>query len=164
MNKYSNNVMARQLLLTVAAHAAPLPATPERGVRRITEWLATKGIHAPELVIENGSGLSRTERIAPHTLGRMLVGAYRSALMPEFLSSLPLVGLDGTMRNRLRNNRIAGQAHVKTGSLDDVRAIAGYVLAASGKRYAVVSFINHPNPAGGPVVHDALLQWIYEYG
>ena len=164
INKYSNNVMARQLLLTVAGNALKRPGTPQRGALVIAGWLAEKGIAAPELVVENGSGLSRNERISAQTMARMLVAAYRSPVMPEFISSLPLVGYDGTMRNRLKGRGVAGNAHIKTGRLEDVRAVAGYVLAASGKRYAVVCIINHRNADRGLEAQDALLQWVYERG
>lgn len=164
INKFSNNVMARQVLLTIAAYKGTPPANAAAGAQAVRQWLASKGIAAPELVLENGSGLSRAERIAPRTLGRMLVAAFQSPLMPEFMASMPLAGLDGTMRGRMWNKGVAGSAHIKTGSLKDVRAIAGYVLAASGKRYAVVGIINHANAAAGAGVHDALLQWIYEKG
>lgn len=164
INKHSNNVMARQLLLTIAHQALQLPATSERGAAVVRMWLAKKGIDAPDLHIENGSGLSRTERISAVTLGRLLVGAYRSPTMPEFMSSLPLVGYDGTMRRRLNGNGVAGQAHIKTGSLDEVRAIAGYVLAASGKRYAVVCIVNHANARRASEAQDALLQWVHANG
>ncbi len=164
INKYSNNVMARQLLLTLASDVLKLPATPERGARVIKAWLTAKGIDASQLVIENGSGLSRTERISAEAMGRMLVAAFQSPVMPELMSALPLVGYDGTMRKRLLTQTVAGRAHIKTGSLNDVRAVAGYVLAASGKRYAVVCIINHINASGGQAAHDALLQWIYENG
>jgi serine-type D-Ala-D-Ala carboxypeptidase/endopeptidase (penicillin-binding protein 4) len=164
INKYSNNVMARQLLLTLAAGPAQTAATTERGALAIRTWLAVKGIAASDLVIENGSGLSRSERISAGTLGRVLLAAYRSPLMPEFLSSLPLVGYDGTMRNRLKSNGVAGHAHIKTGTLKEVRAMAGYVLAASGRRYVVVCLINHPNAVRGQEAQDLLLQWVYERG
>ncbi|MFC5472692.1 D-alanyl-D-alanine carboxypeptidase/D-alanyl-D-alanine-endopeptidase [Paraherbaspirillum soli] len=164
INKYSNNVMARQLLLTIAADILKLPATPERGARAVQSWLANKGIDATGLVIENGSGLSRSERISALTMGRMMAAAFQSPTMPEFVSSMPLVGYDGTMRKRLKSQTVAGQAHVKTGTLNDVRAIAGYVLAASGKYYAVVCLINHANAPRGQAAQDALLQWVYENG
>ncbi len=164
INKYSNNVMARQLLLTIAAETGNLPATPERGANVVRGWLNHKGIDTTKLVIENGSGLSRIEQVSVETMGRMLVAAYQSPIMPELMSSLPVVGLDGTMRKRLVTDAIAGSAHIKTGSLDDVRAIAGYVLAASGKRYAVVCIINDLHAAGGRTAQDALLQWVYENG
>nr|WP_231879314.1 D-alanyl-D-alanine carboxypeptidase/D-alanyl-D-alanine-endopeptidase [Collimonas arenae] len=164
INKYSNNVMARQVLLTIAADILKLPATPERGARAIQSWLAGKGIDATGLVIENGSGLSRNERVSAKTMGRMMTAAFQSPTMPEFVSSMPLVGYDGTMRKRLKDQGVAGQAHVKTGTLNDVRAIAGYVLAASGKYYAVVCLINDPNAARGQAAQDGLLQWVYENG
>lgn len=164
INKFSNNVMARQLLLTLSYHVTKLPANTERGAAVVRAWLAAKGIDAPELSIENGSGLSRTERIAPITMGRLLAATFRSSTMPEFIASLPLVGLDGTMRQRLTTQAVAGKAHVKTGLLNEVRAIAGYVLAASGKRYVVVCMINHPNALLGNEAQDALLQWVYERG
>ncbi|MFC3107797.1 D-alanyl-D-alanine carboxypeptidase/D-alanyl-D-alanine-endopeptidase [Undibacterium arcticum] len=164
INKYSNNVMARQLLLTLASGQPQLPATSERAAQVIRTWLADKHIDAPDLVIENGSGLSRTERIAAGTMGRMLVAAFRGPTMPEFMSSLPLVGYDGTMRRRLKDQGVAGYAHIKTGTLREVRALAGYVLAASGRRYVVVNLINHANAARGQEAQDLLLEWIYEHG
>jgi D-alanyl-D-alanine carboxypeptidase/D-alanyl-D-alanine-endopeptidase (penicillin-binding protein 4) len=164
INKYSNNVMARQLLLTMAADILKLPANPERGARVIKSWLARKGIEANELVIENGSGLSRVERISANTMGRMLTAAFQAPTMPEFISSLPLVGYDGTMRQRLKTRSVAGNAHIKTGSLNEVRAVAGYVLAASGKRYAVVCIVNHRNAPAAQEAQDAFLQWVYEQG
>ena len=164
INKFSNNVMARQVLLSIAQRETGLPADPVQGAAAVRAWLRGKGIDANELVIDNGSGLSRGERISARMLARMLVAAYRAPLMPEFIASLPLVGLDGTMRRRLLDQPVAGRAHIKTGRLDDVRAIAGYVLAASGRRYAVVCLINHANVERAGEVQDALLQWIYERG
>jgi len=162
INKYSNNVMARQVLLSLAAQGTTAPANHFRGAQIIKTWLEEKGISAPELVIENGSGLSRSERIAPRTMGQMLISAYQSPLMPEFMSSMPLVGFDGTMRRRLTSASIAGKAHIKTGRIDQVRSIAGYVFAASGKRYAVVCIVNHPNADASQAAQDAMLQWVYE--
>lgn len=164
INKFSNNVMARQLLLTIANQALPLPASPERGAAMVKLWLARKGIDAPELRIENGAGLSRLERISAITMGQLLEAAFRAPLMPEFIASMPLAGFDGTMRQRVRTQGVAGNAHIKTGTLVDVRAMAGYVLAASGRRYVVASIINHPNAVRGQEAHDMLLQWVYEHG
>lgn len=162
VNKFSNNVMARHLLLTMAAQLRGVPGTVQAGNEVVSGWLGTRGIPAPGLVLENGSGLSRNERISPRTLARLLLTNYQSPLMPEFVSSLPLAGLDGTMRNRLR--QFPGMAHIKTGSLNEVRSVAGYVQAASGRRYAVVSIVNHPNAGASTAVHDALLQWIISGG
>ncbi len=164
INKFSNNVMARQLFLTISAETLKIAASAERSARAIKTWLAEKKIGGDELVMENGSGLSRIERISSGALGRMLVAAYRSPVMPEFISSMPLVAYDGTMRRRLKTRDIAGQAHIKTGSLNDVRSIGGYVLSASGRRYAVVFMVNHGNAGASQAAQDALLQWVYAEG
>ena len=161
INKFSNNVMTRQLFLTLGAESARQPGTPERAMRAVRQWLANRALDMPELVIENGAGLSRIERVAPANLARLLAHAFASPLMPEFVSSLPLVGVDGTMKNR---SGAAGNAHIKTGLLADVRAIAGYVHAVSGRRYVVVSIINHPNARDAQPAHDALLEWVFRNG
>jgi D-alanyl-D-alanine carboxypeptidase/D-alanyl-D-alanine-endopeptidase (penicillin-binding protein 4) len=164
INKYSNNVMARELYLSLAAETLKTPANAERAQRAVRSFYANKGMALPELVLENGSGLSRRERISAFSMGRVLQAAWSSPVMPELMSSLPLVGFDGTMRKRMTLRTVAGQAHIKTGTLNDVRTAAGYVLAASGKRYVVVAFINHPNAGGGQPAQDALLQWVYDQG
>lgn len=164
INKYSNNVMARQVLLTLGAEMSGQPGDTANGARAVRGWLGDKGIDTAGLVIENGAGLSRVDRVTPALLASVLVQAYRSPLMPEFVSSLPLVGYDGTMRRRLKEQGVAGQAHIKTGTLNDVRSIAGYVQAASGKTYVVVFLINHAAASNGQQAQDALLQWVYENG
>ncbi|MGI9047385.1 MAG: D-alanyl-D-alanine carboxypeptidase/D-alanyl-D-alanine endopeptidase [Burkholderiales bacterium] len=161
INKFSNNVMARQLFLSIGAFAHGPPATAESAAVAIKEWLAGKRLLNAGLVLENGSGLSRIERIAPQTLARMLINAYGSALMPEFIGSLPLTAVDGTMKKRLIGSAVSGRAHIKTGSLENVNAIAGYVLDEQGKMKVVVSIVNHANASGAQAAHDALLQWAY---
>jgi len=164
INKFSNNVMARQLFLTLGAEMFALPGNRERSAQAVRAWLAEKRLDFPELVLENGSGLSREERISAEHMGSLLLEAWRSAVMPELMSSLPLVAYDGTMRRRLRSDSIAGQAHIKTGSLADARTLAGYVLDKHGRRLVVVLFINHPNAGAGQAAQDALLQWVYDGG
>ena len=164
INKFSNNVMARQLLLTLASQASGAPATPEAGAAVVRAWMRERGIDAPEMVMDNGSGLSRSTRISALTMARVLLAAYNSPVMPEFIASLPLVAYDGTMRARLRDRPVAGRAHIKTGSLEGVRASAGYVMAASGKWYAVVCMVNHAKAAAAGPALDQLVQWIYENG
>ena len=161
INKYSNNVMARQLFLTLGTDASRRPASKDRAQRVVGDWLVSKGLDRREFVLENGAGLSRVERLTAAGLQTLLQGAFASPLMPEFVSSMPIVGIDGTMRRR---QAAAGSAHIKTGLLADARAIAGYVLAASGRRYAVVAFINHPNAGAGQPALDALLNWVYVQG
>jgi D-alanyl-D-alanine carboxypeptidase/D-alanyl-D-alanine-endopeptidase (penicillin-binding protein 4) len=164
INKYSNNVMARELFLSTAAEVLKMPANPERAQRVVRGFYNGKGLTLTDLLLDNGSGLSRRERISAASMAQVLQAAWASPVMPEFVASLPLVGFDGTMRRRLNLQSVAGQAHVKTGTLADVRAAAGYVLAASGKSYVVVVFVNHPNAGGAQAAQDALLQWVYDRG
>ncbi|MGH6631500.1 MAG: D-alanyl-D-alanine carboxypeptidase/D-alanyl-D-alanine endopeptidase, partial [Burkholderiales bacterium] len=161
MNKFSNNVMARQLFLTLGAEGAGEPATPEKADRVIREWLAGKRLSFPELILENGSGLSRIERISARNLGLLLLSSFRSPVMPELIASLPLAAVDGTMKKRLADADVAGQAHIKTGSLTGVRSIAGFMLDAQGRRLVVVSMVNHPNAGNAQAAQDALLTWIF---
>ena len=164
INKYSNNVMARQLYLTLSAEMLRQPGAAMRSAKVVETWLGQRGLDFPELVIENGSGLSRAERLGARHLGELLLSAFNSAVMPEFVASLPLVANDGTMRKRLNEKTVAGQAHIKTGSLEGVKAVAGYVLGSNGKRHVVVFVVNHPNAANGQAAQDALLQWVHGAG
>lgn len=161
INKWSNNLMARQLLLTLAAEKQTFPATEAKGAAVIKDWLSAKNINAPELFIENGSGLSRIERINSAHLGQMLVSAYHSPVMPEFIASLPILGLDGTIAKRLKTSQSAGRIHLKTGSIDGVSAIAGYVLDAQNKRVVVVMMVNHNKSATSKAAQDSLIEWVY---
>jgi D-alanyl-D-alanine carboxypeptidase/D-alanyl-D-alanine-endopeptidase (penicillin-binding protein 4) len=160
INKFSNNVMTQQLFLTMGA-ASGEPGNLARGGAAIRNLLSARGIAVPGLVLENGCGLSRIERITAGSLGNVLGDAWKSQWMPELMASLPISGVDGTMKAR---NVPAGVAHMKTGLLADTRAVAGYVLAASGKRYVVVAIINHPNASRGTAAHDALIEWVYRAG
>jgi D-alanyl-D-alanine carboxypeptidase/D-alanyl-D-alanine-endopeptidase (penicillin-binding protein 4) len=164
INKYSNNVMARQLFLTLGLAAGQRPVGTADGVAAITRWLATRSLDFPELVLENGAGLSRRERISAASLARLLQAAWRSPVMPELMASLPVVAVDGTMKKRLHENGVAGQAHIKTGSLEGVKSLAGFVLDRQGRRWIVVFLVNHPRAAQAGPAMDALLQSVWERG
>lgn len=161
INKYSNNLMTRQLLLTIAAKRKGIPATEANGVIAIQEWLAAKHLDFPQLIMENGSGLSRIERISALHLGGLLMDAYHSPVMPELMSSLPILAMDGTLSTRLKTSPAARKAHIKTGSLEGVRAMAGYVLDNTGQRWAVVFMANHPAAGATGKAQDALIEWVY---
>ena len=164
INKYSNNVMTRQLLLTLGAERAGAPGTTDKGIEAVREWLKRKNLVFPELVLENGAGLSREETISARHLGQVLVAGWQSPYMPEFVSSLPLAAMDGTLRRRFNGAALEGQMHLKTGLLRDVRSVAGYVRDRAGRRMAVVCLHNHAraDSAAGEAVQEALLQWVYE--
>lgn len=155
INKFSNNVMAQQLLLTLSLQqrgSASFDASREI----VQRWWQERIPDADAPLIANGSGLSRGERISALALTRLLQWSWGSALMPELLASLPLGGVDGTLkRSRMRS----GAAHLKTGSLRDVAGVAGYVLGASGQRHVVVVMINHPNAQAARAAIDALVDW-----
>ena len=129
INKRSNNVMARTLLLTLGAERGRKPATVASSEAVAKSLLARQGLDMPELVIDNGAGLSREARVSADSLASMLTVAWNSPVMPEYISSLAIAGVDGTVRRRLKGDGTQGMAHLKTGSLRDVRSIAGYVLA-----------------------------------
>jgi D-alanyl-D-alanine carboxypeptidase/D-alanyl-D-alanine-endopeptidase (penicillin-binding protein 4) len=161
INKFSNNVMARQVFLTLGLAADYPPVNTDKGARAVREWLQRNKLSFPELVLENGSGLSRVERISPRSLGELLLLGWRSPLMPEFIASLPISGVDGTLRRRLGDSQAAGRAHLKTGYLEGVRALAGYVQDAQGRMVVVVAIINHPGAINAQPFLDALVEWVW---
>ena len=157
INKLSNNVMAQQLFLTLGATQRGA-GTPEAAREVVREFLRshvgdrTTGV----AVVANGSGLSRDSRLSAALLGRLLQSAWSSAVMSELMSSLPVAGIDGTLR---RAKATPGRAHLKTGSLRDVVGVAGYVLADSGRRYVVVGIVNHANANAARPALEALAEW-----
>jgi len=164
INKHSNNVMARQLLYTLGAESNGAPGTQDNGKAVISKWLADNGLASTEIAIENGAGLSRKTRTTARDMAKMLQFAWRQPYMPEYLASMSLSGLDGTLRRRFANTGLVGKAHLKTGSLDHVTAIAGYLQSRSGRRFAVVAMQNFEDIHRGPgeEVQEALLRWLYE--
>ncbi|MFP3429272.1 D-alanyl-D-alanine carboxypeptidase/D-alanyl-D-alanine-endopeptidase [Paraburkholderia sp. SIMBA_061] len=162
INKFSNNTMARNLFLSIGAAEEKPPATPAKSARAIEAFLRRDSIDMEYLTLDNGSGLSRDEHITALSLADLLQRANASPVAQVFVQSLPIAGVDGTMRNRLTNQGAGGNAQIKTGTLRDVRAIAGYVASADGNSYVVVSFINDPHSEAARAAHDALLEWVYQ--
>lgn len=157
VNKWSNNVMARQLFLSMANER---PATPETARVRIDKWLQAKEVDGT--VLDNGTGLSRNERVTAEGLGKLLLAGWKSPVMPEMMASLPIAGSDGTLKKRFGNSAAAGRAHLKTGYIEGVRAIAGYVLDRNGQRWVVVGILNDPQMKTGSASLDALVRWVAE--
>jgi len=162
INKWSNNVMARQLLLTIAQEAGFTPADEAGAALALKQVLRQRGLQFPELVLENGSGLSRNERISAEHLAQLLVTAYQRPLMPVLMASMPILGLDGTTKKRLAEGGSKGMAYLKTGSLEGVSSIAGYVQDMAGKRYVLVVIANHARASAVRAVQDALLKQLIE--
>jgi D-alanyl-D-alanine carboxypeptidase/D-alanyl-D-alanine-endopeptidase (penicillin-binding protein 4) len=164
INKYSNNTMAEQLFLTLGRNPNPELPTGAAEVGEdqaravLTQWLHRRlGAAADGIVVVNGSGLARETRISARTLAQLLRSDWNSPSMPELMSSLPINGVDGTLRKSVAP---AGRAHLKTGSMRDVVAIAGYVLSDSGRRYILVAVINDPNAGAARPALDAAIDWV----
>lgn len=161
LNKHSNNLMTRNLFLTLGAEAEGAPATPEKGARAVRAALTAQGVPLDKLVLDNGSGLSRIERLSAASLTRMLQVAARSPWAAEFEAALPLAAVDGTLRRRFAGSAVAGRAHLKTGTLRDVAALAGYVHTAAGERVSFVMLVNHANARHSEAAQRALLEWAH---
>ncbi|HEX7036192.1 MAG TPA: D-alanyl-D-alanine carboxypeptidase/D-alanyl-D-alanine-endopeptidase [Pseudomonadales bacterium] len=164
VNKFSNNVMTRQLALTLGAERFGAPATTAKAHDALFAVLREHGIDTGGMLISNPAGLSRDSRISARQLAAVLQAAWKSPYMPEFVSSLALAGVDGTMRHRLNGTAAEGRMHLKTGTLDHVSAVAGYVLTASGRRLIVVALVNAPQAHRGlgEDLQDVLLRWVVE--
>lgn len=177
INKYSNNVMARQLFLTLG-ETLPLENEPgdmpevfsgsetsrrmsiERSIFAMQNWLTRQGMDFKELVLENGAGLSRIERISAAHMAQLLEHAAENPLSAELQSSLPILGVDGSVQARLNDSPAASHAHLKTGTLEGVKTLSGYVHSMHSKDWVVVFFINHPNAKHGQDAQDALIEWL----
>lgn len=178
INKPSDNALARTVFLslgsleadtTAGSHPIPGVNTQTTFIRSdlaVREWMRKQGINDTGLVMENGSGLSRLERISAQQMAGLLQAGLRSKWAPEFQASLPIVAVDGTMRKRLADSPAASRARMKTGTLRDVAALAGYVPDASGQMCIVVAMINSDKVANGKgrAVLDALVDWVARSG
>jgi D-alanyl-D-alanine carboxypeptidase/D-alanyl-D-alanine-endopeptidase (penicillin-binding protein 4) len=160
-NKYSSNLMARHLLLAIGQARFGLPATPEKGAAALADWSHDRALGLDDIAIDNGSGLSRATHISALQMARVLDAAYRSPYAPEFLASLPMAGIDGTLRARMRDSR-PGSVRLKTGHIDGVSGVAGYVATPAGRNLILVSLVNDPRADLGKAepVHAALVDWI----
>lgn len=182
VNKPSDNALARLLFLSLGAlepdpvlgsHPQPgTTATPGAASTTVTTlarseavvraWLRTHGIDDTGLVVENGSGLSRIERITPIQMAGLLQAGLRSNWAPEFQASMPIAAVDGTMRRRLHDSPAASRARLKTGTLSNAVALAGYVPDADGRPCVLVAFVNSDRVGNGRgrAVLDALVDWV----
>lgn len=162
-NKLSDNLMTRLAYLSLGVPAMerePQASTLALAEREVRAWFAEQRIDARGLALDNGSGLSRSERLTPRQLVRLLQRAQAGRYASELTMSLPLAGTDGTMRKRLTSGPAFGRARLKTGSLRNVNAIAGYVPDAQGRLWAVAAIINHDDASRGTAALDALAEWV----
>ena len=163
LNKQSDNAYSRLLYLSLGLSAmADAPGVPTAALadREVRRWLAERRISAADMVLDNGSGLSRSERLTPRQLALALQAAQQGRWAAELMMSLPIAGVDGTLRNRLKTGPAAGLARLKTGTLRDVTALAGVVIDPQGRPWTLVAMINHEQAAKGRPVLDALVDWV----
>jgi len=168
MNKTSNNEAARSVLLSLASagdgepglHVGALKAAQER----MREWLRAQGLRDGDITVVVGSGQSRAERGKPRAVVELLRNAWRSADSQTLVDSLPIAGVDGTLIHRMTSGAATGQAYLKTGTLSDTRALAGYVRAKSGRVYAVSMIVTDPSAAKGTPALDSLVEWVAKAG
>lgn len=164
INKSSDNFAARNLMLALSrgfpGRAATLPAAQAR----MREWLAGQGLGPGDVEVENGSGLSRAERAKPRAMVQLLTNAWHARQATSLVDSLPVAGVDGTLEHRLRGGAAEGQAHLKTGTLLDARALAGYVRGRSGRVYAVAALVNHPEASRAVPSLDSFIEWLARSG
>jgi len=160
MNKMSNNFMAEQILRSVGAEKYGLPGTTAKGVQAVGEYLTSLGVAPDAFHVVNGSGLSRLTTIRPGVLTSVLVDMYRNpAYATEFLTTLSVGGRDGTLKYRFREDGMEGRVRGKSGTLDGVRCLAGYVEATDGKTYAFSFLVNNIEGASAraKTAHDRLV-------
>ncbi len=163
VNKNSNNPMTRHLLLTMGAEHAGVPGAADKGVAAVRGWLTRNNLQFPELVLDNGAGLSRETRISAESMGRLLLHAFDSPYRAEFIASLPLSAMDGTLKKRFDYADMAGKLHLKTGRLDHVFAMAGYARSHTGRQYVVVALHNYEDVhrGAGMQAQEALMRWLF---
>lgn len=154
INKFSNNVMAQQVFLTLSLQQRGTGSL--QGSREVLgQWWRERFGGEPPYT-ENGSGLSRQESFTARQFAQLLQAAWVSPLMPDLAASLPLLGLDGTLRRQRQN---VGLAHLKTGSLNEVSGVAGYVHGPQGRRYVLVAIANHRRAGAIRPAIQALVEW-----
>ncbi len=164
INKTSNNEAARSLLLSLSAYGVPPSRARQDAKNRIHEWLRGQGLVDGDIRVDLGSGQSREERGRPRAMVQLLCNAWRTKGAQAFVDSLPIAGVDGTLAHRMRDGLAKGQAFLKTGTLSDTRALAGYVRGRSGTVYAVTAIVNHPDAARARPALDAFISWVVKHG
>ena len=163
INKYSNNLMARALLLTIAAQSHGIPATVESGQLAIQSWLNSRALSMPKLKVINGAGLARDARLSAAGLGSLLLDLYQHPLREELMASLSLIGIDGSTKSRQQSEDLKGRFRLKTGLLRDVRGAAGFGVTSTGRRVVIVILQNHRNTTyyNGNSIQNSVLNWVF---
>ncbi len=143
LNKTSNNFVAEQLLETMGAQAKGAPGSWAKGVEAVEAFLADVGVPRGAYVMKNGSGLNDTNRFSARQLVTLLRAMWgRFPLHAEYLVSLPVAGRDGTIRWRMEGSEAEGRLRAKTGTLENVTSLSGYVENAAHRTLAFAILVN----------------------
>lgn len=138
LNKYSNNFMAEQILKTLGAELSEEQGSWKTGSKAIADFLAEVGVDGDQMVLANGSGLNDVNRVTPEQITQVLQAMYkRFEVQPEFVASLAVAGLSGTIHSRFEDSPAQSRLRAKTGSLTGVSALSGYVETQDG---AILAF------------------------
>ncbi len=164
LNKFSNNFTAEMVLKTLAAENAGVPGTTENGAAILKSFLQKNGANPQEFEIHNGSGLSRDNKISARTFNQALLTAYKNnRIRSDFMASLAIAGTDGTLKNRLKSPNLIGNVKAKTGTLNDVSSLSGYLETSSGKMLAFTIIANGAGAGSGAYfgLQEKLLNALY---
>lgn len=164
INKLSDNLAARNLMMSLAPGFPWQVATLPGARDRVDGWLRQTGLMPGDIRVDSGSGLSRGEQGKPRALVHLLRLAWRAPQRDAFVSSLPVAGVDGTLAHRMTRGAATGRAFLKTGTLLDTRALAGYVLGKSGTPYALTALVNHPDAQRAIPMLDGVVEWLAGHG
>lgn len=165
LNKFSNNFTAEMVLKTLAAKKSGVPGSTEKGAEVLRGFLSQLGFSSSEYDVFNGSGLSKKNRLSANILNQLLVYAYKkNKIRSDFMASLAIAGTDGTLKNRLKSVNLIGNVKAKTGTLNDVSSLSGYMDAASGKVVAFTIMVNGSGAGGGGyfAMQEKILNDIYQ--
>ncbi|MCA1828551.1 MAG: D-alanyl-D-alanine carboxypeptidase/D-alanyl-D-alanine-endopeptidase [Myxococcales bacterium] len=153
MNKVSSNFIAEMLVKTLGAELKGTPGTWPKGLEVAGDLLAELGIPRGTYVLRNGSGLNDTNRFTARQMATLLQGVWkRFPVASEFVASLGIAARDGTMRLRMEGTDAAGRLRAKTGTLERVTALSGYVQSLGGERFVFSVMVNDWSGRSGPII------------
>ena len=164
LNRHSNNFIAEQVLKTTAAEEGGAPGSDEYGLALAAKMLKELGVETGGLTMSDGSGLSKDNKLTARALtGLLSVMARRFDIGPDFISSLGIMGVDGTVRKRLKYSPAKAQARAKTGTLNNTSALSGYVAGRDNKLYAFAILQNNNGcfHYGSHQIEDKIITAIY---
>jgi len=155
LNKTSNNFVAEQILKTLGAKVKGAPGSWAKGIAAAEEFLADVGVQRGAYVMKNGSGLNDTNRFSARQLVTLLRAMWaRFPLQAEYVASLPVAGRDGTIRFRMEGSEAEGRLRAKTGTLEHVTSLSGYVQTAGGRTLAFAVLVNDYSGRAANVVRS----------